>query len=109
MRIVDLEVRYRELPKGFDRGYDRKRKEFHSYPRIYIFTKGESIIENLENRRQRPATTYKKELLPKLIENIKPLQGAKIRWSQKAGCSCGCSPGFIVEIAKSFDIFVTVE
>jgi hypothetical protein len=33
----------------------------------------------------------------------------KIAYSRKAGCSCGCSPGFIVKGLKSYsNIYVTV-
>ena len=37
----------------------------------------------------------------------------KVRWSQYAGCSCPCSPGFIVEgypqAVSRQDIYVTVS
>jgi len=31
------------------------------------------------------------------------------RFSRKAGCSCGCSPGFVLEGAWNQDVFVHVE
>lgn len=87
-------------------------KKYFSPTKIYIFPEGESIFENLENRRSRPSTTYKKEVLPLLLEDVKKeglnLDGKKISWSQKAGCSCGCSPGFIINRHYGYDVYVTI-
>jgi len=33
----------------------------------------------------------------------------KVRWSQYAGCSCPCSPGFVVDGHSRHDVHVTVE
>ena len=54
---------------------------------------------DLKNRRCRPYTQWKKNLMPlaaKLIEEETGLiMGSKISWNQKLGCSfCPCSPGF---------------
>ena len=80
--------------------------------KVYIFLEGENLLENLENRHSRPHTLYK-TILPQVMEQIKE-QGItvpdnlKFTWSQKAGCSCGCSPGFIANwIGK--EIFVTIK
>lgn len=82
-------------------------------PRIYVFTKGETILENLQNRRDRPYTAYRKEVLPTVFAQLGVAPDTKVRWSQYAGCSCPCSPGFIVEgypqaISRQ-DIYVTVS
>lgn len=79
--------------------------------KIYIFTRGETILNNLENRRVRPYTLYKKEIIPQLIKQGVIKEGQKVRWSQNAGCSCGCSPGFIVdgEDAYGKEIFVDIK
>jgi hypothetical protein len=34
---------------------------------------------------------------------------AKLRWSRTAGCSCGCSPGFVVEGQYGMDFYVTMD
>jgi hypothetical protein len=95
MHISDLKVQ------------DNKGKYQNS--RIYIFPKGENILQNIENRKQRPYTVYRKELIPAILESVKLPKGTKVRWSQYAGCSCPCSPGFIIEGSMNKDIFVTVE
>jgi hypothetical protein len=67
--------------------------------RIYIWPKGETILENLMNRRDRPYTTYRKEVLPGVLAGLGiRYQDVKVRWSQYAGCTmCPCSPGFILD------------
>lgn len=65
--------------------------EYNSNTRIYVWPKGESILENLENRHSRPRVEWKREILRLFPELV-----GKLRWSQYAGCSCPCSPGFIV-------------
>lgn len=73
-------------------GYER---EYTAAPRLYVYSKDETLIENLENRRRRPYTIYKK-LLPLILPFGLVHLGSPMRWSQNAGCSCGCSPGFIL-------------
>jgi len=65
--------------------------------RIYFWPRGESILENLENRCTRPYNEYR-QLLPNVLQavGVESAENLDIRWSQKAGCGCGCSPGFVV-------------
>jgi len=70
--------------------------------RIYIFSKVETILKMLEERHSRPYVEYKK-LIPQIMKEVKKsdpdtysiLKDVKWKWLQTAGCSCGCSPGFI--------------
>lgn len=81
-------------------------KDLTKKARIYIFHKGETILDNLVERHHRPYDVYKKEILPAILGLI----GAqKASWSQDAGCSCGCSPGFIVEDVRGLEVFVDVS
>ena len=80
---------------------------------IYFFPEGENILQNLQNRRQRPHDLYRK-LLPQVIEQIKNQgievpEDIKFSWSQKAGCNCGCSPGFITSNWIGKEVFVKVR
>ncbi len=59
--------------------------------RVYM-SFSESVWENLENRHSRPWKAIKP-----LLENMPGAERLTFRWSQKAGCNCGCSPGFIVD------------
>lgn len=89
--IVSARIRPRHHPRGRDwREYDAK-------TRIYLWPKGETIIDNLERRHSRPYDFYR-TLLPQVFDQLGLSENPpKVHWSQKAGCSCGCSPGFIVE------------
>ena len=87
-----------------------KSKNMHTpKTRIYIFQKDETIIENLQKRTVRPYTSYKKEVIPEILKSLNLPAETKVKWSQKAGCSCNCSPGFIVEGDYSKDVFVTIS
>lgn len=79
----------------------------NSKVRIYIFPANENVFDNLLNRYSRPSKAYKAEVLPAVFARIGE---HKVSWSQKAGCNCGCSPGFIVtDGLKGFNVFVDVE
>lgn len=102
MKLVEVKVRRSERPQK---------------TRIFIFEKGEGILENLMKRHSRPYEEYKKEVLP-LVKawlaanrpDVNELEiGRHVGWSQKAGCSCGCSPGFIVDYFGCRDIYVTIS
>jgi hypothetical protein len=79
------------------------------YGHAYFFQVGESLSENLQNRRSRPSKEYKK-LLPEACKQagIDPFTFLA-SWSQKCGCSCGCSPGFRLQGHVGSDIFIDVE
>lgn len=80
-------------------------------PRVYFFEKNESILAHLNRRHYRPHQEYRK-LLPQVYKQLDFPLGVKAKWSQYAGCSCPCSPGFILKLPDDFsyqqDIFVTV-
>ena len=87
-----------------------------SRTRIYFFVK-ESILDNLKNRFSRPSKAYK-TLLPEVLKQLPYLAEGDVEkmikktvWSQRAGCSCGCSPGFVINGGWSYgrEIFVDVE
>ena len=84
-------------------------RDSNSRPRVYIGIDGETLMQNLQNRRDRPYTIYKKEVLPTLFRKL-GLNPKKVGWSQKAGCTmCPCSPGFIVQSRDiPYDIHVTI-
>lgn len=89
-------------------------------PRVYFFV-DETILENLQNRRSRPYNEYRK-LIPQVLKKANKQQdkelpkfpeNTKACWSQKAGCSCGCSPGFILQTdhwaLEGLEIFVELK
>jgi len=83
----------------------------HSKPkniRVYVWPESETILENLQNRRQRPYTIWRKEVIPSVLKELNLPADTKVRWSQYAGCSCPCSPGFIINDYYGKDVHVTV-
>lgn len=78
--------------------------------RVYIHIDGESILQNLQDRRIRPYNVYKKEVLPLLAAQLGfDVSTLDLRWSQRAGCSCPCSPGFVDHSHRlARDIHVTI-
>jgi hypothetical protein len=79
-------------------------------PRVHVFPQGESVLEHLVDRHSRPYALYRREVLPQVWEQlgIDPAT-VKVRWDQYAGCTCPCSPGFIVERGyRGRDLSVTV-
>lgn len=80
---------------------------------LYIFPTGESIVENLLHRKDRP---YKKwyPLIPQILKKAgfspKEIKEIKPSWSQKCGCGCGCSPGFKLKGSTTIkDVFADVQ
>ncbi len=92
--------------------------EPHKYKnKMYIYPSGETLLENLENRRSRPYQVYKKEVIPMVMEQLKKkypdfyeeLKDTKWSWNQKCGCSmCPCSPGFVGSSIGNFMISVDI-
>ncbi len=94
-------------PKSGSSSKDNATDYYHR-PRIYVHLAGETIMQDLQNRRARPYKVYKAEVLPALFRLL-GITDVKVGWSQKAGCSCPCSPGFIVkDDGLPFDIHVDV-
>lgn len=86
-------------PAAGDRVYDSSR--------VFVDFKGETILDNLNNRVGRPYNALK-PLVIAALEN-EGIKFEKIRWSQKAGCRmCPCSPGFIIEGHDGKDFWMTV-
>ncbi len=100
---VEIEVRARRQknPWRYDAAYSGK-------ARVYFFHEGESILEGFGNRVARPADLYR-TYLPQVAEAMGLPRTTKFKWSQKAGCRCGCSPGFICGDAFAKDVFVTLS
>lgn len=92
-------------------------RSYDSKPRMYVWTTGEfDVLEDLTNRGRRPFTLWRKAIRMNLAGFGIDL--SEMPWSQTAGCSCPCSPGFVLkkqtieiggETFRRFDIWVTLE
>ena len=81
------------------------------FPVLYVWPEDESVLENFINRRNRPITLYRKEVLPVIKKLFDMSDDVKFSWSNKAGCSCPCSPGFVIKDSSMYNknIHVTIK
>jgi hypothetical protein len=86
----------------------RLNRDFGKKARIYFWHEDESILENFGNRVSRPVDVYRK-FLPQVAVALGLPEDTKFRWSQYAGCSCPCSPGFICKEVVSKDVHVELK
>ena len=97
MKITSIDVRDRVVTRNPRTGspdyrsYDKK-------PRVYVFPEKETVMENLFNRHSRPTKEYKNAVKDRVFEAMGLDKDENtLSWSQYAGCSCPCSPGFIIK------------
>jgi len=111
----DLRIRKRVWEPRYERY-----SSFVSAPRIYVQVGDFDLLENLENRRRRPYTEFRKYIERVVWPTLGWQETApKIGWRQNAGCSmCPCSPGFVVQsehwrpvesIGEHFDMWLTIK
>jgi hypothetical protein len=75
--------------------------------RAYVFIKNENILENLTNRQNRPTKLFR-QIVEEALEKEGITNPDGMAWSQYAGCSCPCSPGFIMKNCDR-DVYVDVK
>jgi hypothetical protein len=76
---------------------------------VYVSFEGDGIAWPGTARERHAAETKANKKVAERVLATLGLQGVP-QYSRKAGCSCGCSPGFIVTGNSSgWDIFVTVK
>jgi hypothetical protein len=74
--------------------------------RVYFSMSKETVWSNLLERWNRPYKDFKVQAMPQVLEAMGLPADTKYRWSQKAGCSCGCSPGFIIDSVTGMTAYV---
>lgn len=98
-----------ERYRNYERGWNKA-------PRMYVDASEKfNVIEDLMNRHRRPYATWRKAVR-KALAGVN-IDLSKMAWSQTAGCSCPCSPGFVLnkqnlevngEAFYLYDIWVTL-
>lgn len=91
-----MKIKNCKIGKSYQEGYGVRAIARARKPVIYFWPSKESVLENLENRRNRPYKEWKK-LIPEVLKQLNIVDpGYKWTWNQYAGCSmCPCSPGFV--------------
>ena len=80
----------------------------HGRSRAYVFLQDENLTENLVNRRSRPYNTWR-PLVEEALTDL-GLTFRSLRWSQRCGCSCPCSPGFLIDGPdRGRDYYLTIR
>lgn len=81
--------------------------------RMYLFPEnfnvGDNFLSRVSGKKITETTFYKNSVLPKVIEFLKKndpvlyyeIKDSKWGWSKRAGCDCGCSPGFVSQNIKN--------
>lgn len=73
-------------------------REAHKKPRMYVWPdENFNVLEDLANRTRRPHAAWRKAVERLVAATGAPLDLTGMRWSQYAGCTCPCSPGFILK------------
>jgi hypothetical protein len=88
MKIVKAEVNSVKVKRG-------RQGRQPNLGRIYWWFENESVLDHLVNRRNEPYNVVRPLVKQWLKDNGHEF--TKLRFSQYAGCTCPCSPGFIVE------------
>lgn len=109
-------------PRGTIRVVARKvgARRRQTKPRMYVGADETfNVLEDLENRRRRPHSVWRKAVRELFAESGIPFDLSVMGWTQFAGCACGCSPGFVIErqtVAEhgiapwtAFDVYVTLK
>lgn len=110
-KIEEIQItvkRISKMQKTVDYSDRRSLQEYNANTRVYIWPEGETVIDNLMNRKSRPYNIYKKEIMPEVLKELGLDPEMKVRWSRYAGCSCPCSPGFILPMNLGYDVHVTI-
>jgi len=74
----------------------------------YVWPKGETLMENLAERYARPYEAWRPLVEAKLKEL--GIGYEKLAWRQRAGCTCPCSPGFVLRgNTRRISVSMTLE
>ena len=75
-------------------------REYNRKPRVFVSPTGEGVWENLQNRRNRPVSEFRRAAYLAIAQLGYTKSDVKLRWDIHAGCAmCPCSGGFVMEFA----------
>ena len=105
------------LKAEYEPYHSRKGEPYRQANKLYIWPEGETILENLFNRHNRPSKIWKEEIIPALLvklsetnpEIYERVKEENWGWRQKCGCSCPCSPGFVGKNDGQYTISAQVK
>ena len=81
-----------------------KYNQRHKNTRVFVEScSEETVLEQLFNRKDRPHAEWRKTVIPEVLKELNLSADTKVRWSQYAGCTCPCSPAFIIQDTNGYD------
>ena len=104
MKIKKCELREESVGATSYREHQRAKKT-----KMYFHMTGETVLEDLTNRRERPMKEFRKHF-KEVFQKIGIPEAANLKWSwsQYAGCTCPCSPGFVLKEYNKALAFKTI-
>lgn len=78
---------------------------------IYVFFSDEDVLSLIKTRYSRPHKAVKTHFMTEILMLAQLPTDTKMSWSQRAGCSCGCSPGFVINderVSRGKEIYVNI-
>lgn len=98
--------------------HSRRGEPYRHKNKLYIWPEGETVMENLFNRHNRPAKVWKESVIPAVLQKLaeqfpeiyEKVKNNKWGWRRKCGCSmCPCSPGFVSDGENKYTISASVK
>lgn len=85
-------------------------REMNSKSHLSVHMLGESVWDNLMNRRNRPTKIWKMVGETAMASlGLEEELFEKMYWNQRAGCGCGCSPAFVMPNVFGYNFYIEVE
>lgn len=79
-----------------------------THGRLFVHFAPDSILQH--NVEDFQALKFFKSALPEILERLElDIDPKLIKFSQRAGCSCGCSPGFIIPNLGPVNVWADVK
>jgi hypothetical protein len=101
-KYMKIKVSTRETEKRSKR-WNRETFEYEpAKTRVYWWYRNDKTLDADAYK------TLKKAVVTILTGFGHKIKTSDIKYSQYAGCTCGCSPGFILPVALGVDIFIDV-
>ncbi|MCA1800259.1 MAG: hypothetical protein LC650_03105 [Actinobacteria bacterium] len=77
--------------------------------RVFVMALDRDALQEDQLTHRQAVARMKRAVIPKVLEQLGVTsEHVKAGFSQKAGCACGCSPGFVLDAHWGQEVFVDV-
>src|SRR5271170_5243276 len=96
------------VPRWYPKS-EKEEIEYYKYPRVYFVIVGETPVQNLTARFERPWQVWQETIIPEIYVELNLPADIECVWDQNAGSKAGADPGFILKVpAAKFDVWVHI-